>query len=386
MVNSTPDTVTISTENIAPVANAGPDQSGVYGENITLNGSGSFDVDGDSLTYAWAFTSRPSGSTATLSNANAVKPSFTIDVSGDYTVQLIVHDGAAVSAPDTVTISTENSAPVADAGPDQTVLNGDLVTLDGSGSSDVDGDPLTYSWSFTSRPPGSTAALSNATTASPSFTIDVSGDYTIQLIVNDGTVDSAPDTVTISTDNSAPVANAGPDQSGFHGQTITLDGSGSSDADGDPLTYAWSFTSQPSGSNAALSNATAASPSFTIDVSGDYTVQLIVNDGMVNSSPDTVTISTNNSAPVADAGPDQTVSDDDLVTLDGSGSSDADGDSLTYSWSFTSRPDESMAALDNSASISPTFTPDLDGIYMVQLIVNDGTVNSAPDSVVIDAD
>ncbi|MFO7559166.1 MAG: PKD domain-containing protein, partial [Desulfobacterales bacterium] len=268
--------------NSSPVANAGPDQSGVYGQTITLNGSGSSDVDGDQLTYSWFFTSRPPGSAAALTYADTARPNFTIDVSGDYTIQLIVNDGTVNSAPDTVTISTNNSAPVANAGPDQSGVYGQAITLNGSGSSDVDGDSLTsYSWSFTSRPPGSAAALTYADTARPNFTIDVSGDYTIQLIVNDGTVDSAPDTVTISTNNSAPVADAGPDQTVLNGDLVTLDGSGSSDVDGDSLAYSWSFTSRPTGSNAALSNADTARPNFTIDVSGDYTIQLIVNDGTV---------------------------------------------------------------------------------------------------------
>jgi mono/diheme cytochrome c family protein len=91
-----------------------------------------------------------------------------------------------------------NDSPTADAGPNQTVAVGDTVRLDGSGSSDPDGDILIYQWSFVSRPAGSTAALSNTTNVNPTFVADVAGDYMVQLIVNDGTDDSAPDTVTIT--------------------------------------------------------------------------------------------------------------------------------------------------------------------------------------------
>ena len=119
-------------------------------------------------------------------------------------VQLIVNDGTVKSAPDTVTISIKNTAPVANAGADQAAFFGDTLTLDGSDSSDVDGDGLTYSWSFTTKPKGSKATLTGSTTVNPSFAIDVSGDYVVQLIVNDATVDSAPDTVSISTKNTAP--------------------------------------------------------------------------------------------------------------------------------------------------------------------------------------
>ena len=85
-----------------------------------------------------------------------------------------------------------------------------MVTLDGSGSTDVDGDLLTYNWVITATPADSAATLSDATAMTPSFTVDKFGAYTISLVVNDGTVDSRrADEVVISTLNSAPVANAG---------------------------------------------------------------------------------------------------------------------------------------------------------------------------------
>ena len=132
-------------------------------------------------------------------------PSFTADEPGTYVAQLIVHDGTVASTADTVTISTQNTAPVAAAGPDQSVLVADAVTLDGSGSSDADGDGLSYAWSLTSVPAGSGAVLDDDPTAvMPSFTADEPGTYVAQLIVHDGTVPSAADTVTISTQNIRP--------------------------------------------------------------------------------------------------------------------------------------------------------------------------------------
>lgn len=94
---------------------------------------------------------------------------------------------------------------------------------------------------------------------------------------------------------------------------------------------------------------------------------------------------TTNNAPVANAGSDQSVSTGSLVSLDGSGSSDADGDTLTYSWSFTSMPDDSEATLSDSTVVNPTFTADVDGSYVISLVVNDGTVDSSPDTVTITA-
>ena len=278
--------------NRPPVANAGPAQTVVVGTQVQLDGSQSSDVDGDPLTFYWSLLTVPTGSTTTLSDATAVHPTLTIDRPGTYVVQLIVNDGKVDSTPATVSISTTNSPPVANAGPVQTVAVGATVHLDGSQSSDVDGDPLTYCWSFTALPAGSVATLSNPTAVAPTFIVDRPGTYVAQLIVNDGRLDSAPATVTISTTNSPPIANAGPAQTAAVGATVHLDGSQSSDVDGDPLTYRWAFTALPAGSMATLSTPTAVAPTFVVDRPGTYVVQLIVNDGRIDSVPTTVTIST----------------------------------------------------------------------------------------------
>jgi K319L-like, PKD domain len=371
--------------NSAPVANAGPDQTVFVGDIVTLNGGASSDVDGDPLTYSWSLTTRPTGSSATLSNPTTVNPTFVVDRFGTYAAELIVNDGTVDSRPDTVTISTLNSAPVANAGPDQTAFVTNTVTLDGSASNDVDGNPLAYSWSLTTRPTGSSATLSNPTAVNPTFVVDRFGTYVAQLIVNDGTVNSRPDTVTISTLNSAPVANAGPDQIVHPDNTVTLDGSASSDVDGDSLTYSWSLIRVPLRSSASLASPTAVKPTFVADLAGTYVAQLIVNDGTVNSrTPDTVTIIANN-PPVANAGSDRGVLLGDIVILDGSASTDVDGDPLTYSWTFISRPTGSTATLSGANTAAPSFTADQQGNYVVQLVVNDGKENSAPATVTITA-
>lgn len=369
--------------NQAPVADAGPDQTAYVGDLVQLDGGASSDAEGDLLDYFWNFLTRPAGSLATLSDPNAVGPSFVLDVPGDYAIQLVVSDGLSDSAPDVVAVSTLNSSPVARAGSDQSVFVGDLVTLDGSASSDADGDTLTYQWSFESVPPGSGAFLTDATGTRPTFEVDLAGDYELQLVVNDGFEDSSPDTVRVSTQNSAPIARAGDDQSAFLGDTIMLDGSLSSDVDGDLLTYRWSLISIPLGSVATLSNSAAVAPTFEIDQPGAYVAQLIVNDGVLDSTPDTVTVSTENSPPVAEAGPDQSAFVGDNVMLDGSASFDADGDALFFTWSLVGKPAGSAAALSDPSRIDPGFTIDLPGDYVVQLVVNDGTADSTPDSVTI---
>ncbi|NIA12492.1 MAG: PKD domain-containing protein [Nitrospiraceae bacterium] len=294
--------IVVTTGNLPPVADAGPDQLSSVSAAVTLDGSGSSDPDADPITYAWAFTSNvPAGTTAVLANANTVSPSFTIDLPGSYEIQLIVNDGALDSAPDTVVITTRNRPPIADAGPDQALDVGAVATLDGSGSYDPDGDPITYAWAFTSNvPAGTTAVLANANTVSPSFTIDLPGSYEIQLIVNDGALDSAPDTVVITTLNRPPIADAGPDQLRDVGEMATLDGTASYDPDTDPITYAWAFTANiPAGTSAVLAGATTAHPTFMPDMPGPFEVQLIVNDGALDSAPDTMLVNTYDQPPVA---------------------------------------------------------------------------------------
>jgi len=109
-------------------------------------------------------------------------------------IQLIVVDAKGLaSSADTVTVSTINSAPIADAGPDQSVTSlGTIVTLEGK-SWDPDGDSISYSWIMVSKPAASMAILSNPASANPTFVADVYGDYVIELVVTDGWASSSPD-------------------------------------------------------------------------------------------------------------------------------------------------------------------------------------------------
>ncbi|MEG3165525.1 PKD domain-containing protein [Sphingomonas sp. PB2P19] len=278
---------------------------------------------------------------------------------------------------------------MANRGRNQNVLTTAFVTLDASDSVDADGDPLTYKWSFKSRPTGSGAVLSSSTDAKPTFTADVTGTYVATLIVNDGKIDSAPAdaTITATVVNAVPVANAGPNQNVSNGVPVTLDGSASSDADRHGLIYLWFLYSQPTGSQATLSNRNIANPTFTPDVAGKYVLRLIVNDGYEQSAVDSVTItsSSSNSVPVANAGKDKTVVTQSTVALDGISSSDANGNPLRYAWNLTSKPAGSTASLTTTRLAATNFTADLAGTYVATLIVNDGVVDSVPDTVAITA-
>ena len=372
--------------NKPPVAVAGEEETVNKGDEVVLDGSGSSDPENGALTYKWAQTGGPE---ATLSNSSIAKPAFIAPSSSeDRTLlfQLIVNDGFADSKPDTVKITVKaNKPPVADAGPDQVYKKDAEVALSGLGSSDPEKDKLFYEWKQTGGPD---VKLSNSTAAKPTFIAPGFPDdkiLTFQLVVNDGTEDSKPDTVKITVKaNKPPVADAGADKTVGSGK-VTLDGTASSDPDDDKLTYQWTQTGGP---DVKLSDAKVAKPTFNVTATDSEVVlafELVVNDGTEDSKPDTVKITVKtDKQPIANAGPDQDVGGEKDVTLDGSKSSDPEGKKLTYKWTQTGGPD---VKLSDSAAVKPTFkTPEAgtsDKVLEFKLVVNDGSSDSQPDTVKI---
>jgi len=282
-----------SVKNSAPNANAGVDQSIKMGTLVELDASNSSDPERDALIFNWAFISKPATSQSVLQNSNTASASFVADVSGEYLLGLVVSDGEFNSVQSVVQVisSRLNSAPVANAGANQFVLTGGLVTLDGSASSDADLDSLSYDWTLVSKPPTSTANLLVSNNANSTFTADVVGNYVVALRVNDGELTSQVVNVTIvsTTNNRPPIANAGSNQSVATGDVVTLNGSASRDDDGDTLTYNWSL-SVPSGSAASLNSTRVSNPAFTADIAGTYVATLTVNDGALSSNAAQVSI------------------------------------------------------------------------------------------------
>lgn len=394
--------------NNAPTANAGAAQTVQAGATVTLNGAGSSDPDGDTLTYSWTILARPPSSAALLNGATSVSPTFVPDAPGIYTISLVVTDNrlATGTVPATVQVTAVggNSAPVANAGPDQSVVVGQTVTLDGVQSTDPNRDALTYVWEVT-RADGTVFAPTGSTSAIASFVADRATTYTAKLIVNDGALSSGPDLISITagTGNVPPFANTGRHTPNGEGRAryvllntasptaVQLDGRFSGDANDDALGYRWSLLSRPPGSAAALAPnaATPATPSFVADVVGTYRPELITNDGPLQSAPalSTIIVGTGNVQPNASAGIYyQRVVAGDTVTLDGGSSNDANpSDVLNYSWSLVSKPAGSTATLLAPTTVRPTFVADRAGVYVASLVVNDGLLSSISDATGITA-
>lgn len=264
----------------------------------------------------------------------------------------IVNNLGVICGPGTLTgnlvigIAPVPSCLVAHAGPDQSVGEGQAVTLDGTASSAPMGGSLSFVWTQVGGP---AVSLAGADTATPGFTspfVAANQVLTFSLVVSDGLSASLPDTVDVIVrqTNSPPVADAGNDATAKPGVVVTLDGSRSFDPDGDAtLQFEWT---QVYGPLVALSPGPGvANPSFTVPshVGAALVFKLRVSDGLESSVPsvgldsslaDTVAIAiVDNSRPVAAAGLDQSVPEGSFVLLDGGGSFDSDaGDMLSYEW------------------------------------------------------
>ena len=186
-----------------PTANAGADQTVNEMTTVSLSGTGT-DTEG-SVTYSWAQTS---GTTVTLSDSTIANPTFTApNVPSDEVLgfTLTVTDSAGQSVADTVTITIvnlDNTLPVVNAGPDQTVNEGDMVTLAGSGS-DADG-AVTFSWSQTA---GIAVTLSDSTITNPTFTaptVSSNEVLTFRLTVMDNVGAKVFDDVSIMVNDTSP--------------------------------------------------------------------------------------------------------------------------------------------------------------------------------------
>ncbi|VAW88355.1 hypothetical protein MNBD_GAMMA18-1488 [hydrothermal vent metagenome] len=373
---------TTGNTNASPIVNATIDANAAVGIEMSLSAT-AIDPDGDMLQYSWSIIVAPVGSTATLTNADQPKSTFTPDIEGDYSIQLTVDDGAnTITQTGTVQAALGNIAPTARIADLSGATLNSTVQLDGTASSDPNNNTLSYRWRFLSRPTDSQAAFNNANAAQPSFTADVSGDYRVQLIVNDGEFDSTPATATVTVSggngNASPIVDTTIDTSIAVGVQASLTAT-ATDPDGDILQYLWSITSTPMGSTATLANADRPVSTFTPDLKGNYRVKVVVSDGTNEvTRAATIQATQGNMAPTANITNLPVVALNSTVQLDGSNSTDPNSNTLSYRWTFLSRPAGSQASFNNANVAKPTFTADLGGDYQVQLIVNDGEFDSPP--------
>ena len=361
--------ITVTAANSVPIANAGPNQTvedadDNGSESVTLDGSGSSDSDGTIVNYSWTLDGNEI--------ADEVSPTVSLDV-GTNTITLTVTDDDGASAAEDVVIvvnSLENIVPVAAISATPTSGIAALtVDFNGSASSDSDGTIESYSWDFGD---GQTA-----TGVTVSYTYTLPGSYTAVLTVTDDEETSATDEViiTVTAANSVPIANAGPNQTvedadDNGSESVTLDGSGSSDSDGTIVNYSWTLDGNEI--------ADEVSPTVSLDV-GTNTITLTVTDDDGASAAEDVVIVVNsleNIVPVAAISATPTSGIAALtVDFNGSASSDSDGTIESYSWDFGDG--------QTATGVTVSYTYTLPGSYTAVLTVTDDEETSATDEVII---
>jgi RHS repeat-associated protein len=295
-------------ENTPPLAEANGPYEGVAGTAIAFSSAGTQDDDGDPITFLWSFGD---GETSTDPN-----PFHVYGAAGTYVATLIVRDDRDGVGTDqaAVQVGPQDRPPIAVAGDDVRLRLGEVLKVDGSGSSDLDGDPLTFRWNF-----GDSTEPVEGVRAEHTYTEE--GVYTVTLEVNDGRggLDTDSLEATVGPRNQDPIVVAAGGGSGNVGEVIVFDGTGTYDPDGDPLTYSWDF-----GDGSTMSGLLV---SHRYEAPGSFTATFTVQDDHGGTGIATVPVHINAppvfaSAPVTSVLQDQTYSYRPEVT-------DADGDAIS---------------------------------------------------------
>jgi PKD domain len=287
------------------------------------------------------------------------------------------------------TESPDNYFPVVDVQSPITVKQGELVTLNGSASSDPDGSQLNYAWSQDS---GTPVVINDDNKPVANFTapnVSENSVLAFSLLVEDekGGMGKNTTYVTIQATDK-PHANAGEDQTVDEGEWVTLDGEDSYDPNGGSLKYSWTQTGGPNVDLQDTSDPQAHfwSPYVYDDEVLEFTLT-VRNEGG-NSDEDSVSIQVktnvdSNDQPHADAGGDQTVNEGEWVTLDGDGSYDPDGEQLDYSWTQTSGPNVDLENDDEEEANFRAPAVNDDTSLTFELRVEDESGRSDEDSVTV---
>ncbi|MFW3145553.1 MAG: PKD domain-containing protein [Thermoplasmatota archaeon] len=404
--------LTLKDTNKAPVPDAGDDQTIRLGETAVLNGTGSSDPEdapfgdtaGGLLNYDWNFTKVPAGSyvmdSSLQSSDKVAKPHFRPDVEGFYVLNLSVRDSKGKcsnrSDEDTVTVKVLNDAPVPDAGTGQTIYLGKTVYLNGTGSSDTEDCPegdlngtlLSYDWNVTSYPRGSLirdgSLFPDDNSPTSHFVPDKVGKYRLTLAVNDShgkwshfSNESIVE-ITVVKPNDPPIPDAGVDITRFTNTFVYLNGSKSRDVDGEIVHWNWTCSNE----SIDLTFEDSSHPFFYPFEPGNFTFTLNVQDdnGSWADLEDEVNVTIiepgRNLPPSADAGGDIHVVLGEEVVLDGTASSDLDGEILIWDWRCTSHPGLMLNATNSSR---PHFAPAETGIYGFTLRVMDDNGSWSPE-------
>jgi PKD repeat protein len=365
--------------NVNPVADAGSDTTADEGSALNLAASATTDPgSGDTLTYAWDFDYD-----GVTFNEDATGLAVTVtypDGPLTRTVALRVRDddypytlsgGEPGEDFDVLTVAVNNIAPGADAGGPYLTQEGEPVNLTGTGF-DVPADTLGYEWDLNYD---GTNFTSDATGQTVSNIWPTYGVYQVALRVTDKDGGTGLNLAQVDV-NSSPVAGAGGPYSGDEGSQITLTGSGL-DTDSDTFSFAWDLD------NDGEFETPGRVVTHVWPDDGLYPVSIRVDDGRGGLATAQATVSINNVAPSADAGPDQTLFEGAVVSLAGA-AADPGADELTYEWDFNY--DGITFNVDSVGQSATTSYPNGPAAFTVALRVTDDDGGSALDTLLVTVD
>ena len=354
--------------------------TGVVPFRVSFNSTGSSDPDGSIAGYEWTLPGEETSDQSSLE--------WNFSQAGVYTVRLVVEDNRGAMGEARVTIVAKAPLVSPTASFVYTPKTGDApltVSLDGSASSDPDGTIMSYEWIF------SDGQTLQGVRAQRIF--DRGGTYMVSLKVTDNSDLShqvGPFAVVVLEPNQAPVMVGNQKFSVVENQTLNLTLSGATDPEGDTLSYRVVLAPQSGTLSGCLGGSSGLQCRFVPkkDFEGTVIFSYRARDGQRDSETLSVVeieVTTSNTAPLALAGSDQSVEVGHVVKLDGSGSTDADGQALSYAWRLTGKPSSSRAFLADLHLVRPSFIADVAGAYTVELVVDDSEAKSAGDEVVITA-
>ncbi|MEA2203723.1 MAG: hypothetical protein QOE77_499 [Blastocatellia bacterium] len=375
-------TLTVQPANQPPTVNAGPNQTIALPRTATLTGTVADDglPPNTALITGW---SQISGTgIVTFEDAAQRETTASFSHPGIYVLRLTASDSELSASSDvTINVQPENQAPSTSAGADQITSLPNSIQLNGSMSDDgwPEGSTLNAHWTTVSGPAPVVFENPNMTVTAASFTI--AGVYVLRLTTSDGELNGT-DEVTIVVDplNTAPLANAGADQTIILPQPVNLSGTMADDGwpRGSSVTANWSKLSGPG--SVVFANANTSATSATFSEPGTYVLRLTVSDTQLTTGDDiTITVLPPNHAPTANAGADQSISLFTPAHLNGSLSDDGYplGNSLASTWSKLSGPGEVTFAGANTTVTTATFS--LPGIYVLRLTVSDSELTNHDD-------